>query len=172
MITYEYEIKGLDEQLARLKGYEKIADAELTKAMNQSTLTILAHVKPLVPVGVSGQLRNSMSARVTSDGMGSVVGKVGSNLTNEVYPSVMEHGRRPGKMPPPSALERWVRLKMRVPAKDVKGVAFVVARNIGRRGIKGKKFLQRGYDQSKPRVYAYFQQALDRITERLAGGGN
>jgi hypothetical protein len=58
------------------------------------------------------------------------------------YAGVIEKGRRPGRRPPPTkALIPWVRRKLRVGRDEAKGVAFVVARAIGRRGIKGKYVL-------------------------------
>lgn len=169
MIGYEVEIKGLDECVARLGKYDKIADKHLLTAMSQSVITVESAIKPLVPVGVSSRLRNSIASEVKHLSALSIEGKVGSTLKGEVYPSVMEFGRKPGKMPPPSALERWVQLKMGVAPADVPGVAFLVARAIGRRGIKGKKFMERGWKQSKGKVHQFFVNALHRITNELAG---
>lgn len=169
MISYEVEIVGLQEQLARLAKYDQIADKHMVKAMQQSVTTIESAVKPLVPVGVSGRLRNSIASEVKTEAAGSIVGKVGSTLRGEVYPSVMEFGRKPGRMPPPSALERWVQLKLGVEPARVRGVAFQVARAIGRRGIKGKFFMKKGFEQSQAKVLQYFNSALTAITEELAG---
>lgn len=172
MIGYEVELKGFDEQIAKLAKYPQISDKHLLKAMNQSVIAIESAVKPLTPVGVSSRLRNSIAGEVKHLGALSIEGKVGSTLKDEIYPSVMEFGRRPGKMPPPSALERWVQLKMGVAPEDVPGVAYIVARNIGRRGIKGKKFMERGWNASKGKVQGYFVKALNDIAEELSIGGH
>lgn len=70
---------------------------------------------------------SSLSAKVT----------LPRNLT---YYHVMEEGRRPGaKMPPPRELHGWMR-RHGIPV----GAAFVIARSIARRGIKGRFFMRQG----------------------------
>lgn len=166
--TIEWE-PPLDDIIESLDGFDKTANKHLRKGMLQSVILIESKVRPLTPVGVSSRLRNSIFHSVKNDLGANVIGTVGSNLKEE-YPAVMEFGRKPGKMPPPSALERWVKIVMRVPAKDVKGVAFVVARAIGKKGIKGRFYMKKGWDQSKAQVNRYFAQALDKIVEDLARG--
>lgn len=171
--VYDIEIQGLAEQIKLLKGYDAIADRELTQAMHQSVITLESAIKPLVPV-FRGRLRGSIGSQVIKESAGSIVGKVGTSLKDEVYPLVMEFGREPGaKMPPPSALERWVHLVLGVSDDDAPGVALVVARNIARRGIKGRFFMKKGYDASKGRIVGYFNAALQRIAQQVAirGGG-
>jgi hypothetical protein len=57
------------------------------------------------------------------------------------YAGVIEYGRRAGVRPPAAALVPWVRRKLGVSAKKAPGVAFVIARKIGARGIPGKHVL-------------------------------
>ena len=168
MVGYEIEIRGMDEQLKRLGRFSQIADRRLGTAMRQSVSTIVAEVRPLTPVGVSARLRNSIGSEVRQEGPLSIVGRVGSSLSDEVYPAVMEFGRRPGSMPPPGALVRWVHLRLRVPEEEAGRVAFLVARKIGKRGIPGKFFMKRGWQKSRPRVERYFDQALQLIANDLA----
>jgi len=170
--SYTVEIEGLDEALAGLKAYDAISTKHFKRAMSQSVITIESAAKPLTPV-FQGRLRNSIGSKVTVLGPGSIIGRVGSSMTEEEYPAVMEFGRRPGSTPPPSsALERWVQIKMGVPANKAPGVAYVVARNIGRRGIKCKRFMRQGWEKSRAKVNGYFAKALDEITKEMAGGGN
>ena len=162
-------IKGLDELRSRLKKYPKIAGKHFKNAMLRSTILIERNVKPLTPVGVSGHLRKSIHHQVRGVGV-NITGIVGSSMKKEIYPLVMEEGREPGaKMPPPKALERWVWIVLKVPREQVKGTAFVVARAIGKRGIKGKFFLKKGFEKSQRRVEQYFAKALDYIVEEIAG---
>jgi hypothetical protein len=186
--TYEIEIKGLEEQIRRLNAYDENSTKELTTAMNQSVVTLESAIKPLAPV-YRGRLRGSIASEVKQEGVGSIVGKVGSTLKNEEYPAVMEFGRTPGsKMPPLEPLIRWVHLKQiagnyrvkatktgkhtRVGTKDVQTAqdeqaAYVIARSIARKGIKGLHFMSRGFDASKMQINEYFTQALKRITDAL-----
>ena len=60
---------------------------------------------------------------------------------NLEYYHVMEEGRRPGrKMPPPRELHGWMR-RHGIPL----GMAFVIARSIARRGIKGRFFMRQSF---------------------------
>ena len=61
------------------------------------------------------------------------------------YWKYVEYGRRPGKMPPISAIEEWIKIKPIVPdpingkIPNNRQLAFMIARKIGREGIPGKK---------------------------------
>lgn len=167
-MSYQFgiEVKGAEELMKLFSNFKAVANRRLLQAMQKSVLTIENAVSPLAPVGVSGRLRGSIASEV--EGVGSeIVGRVGSNLRDEVYPKVMEHGREPGRMPPPEALERWVHLKLGVPTDEAPGVAFVVARNIARRGIKGRFFLRRGWEKAQKRVIEYFKRAQELIVKDL-----
>jgi len=58
------------------------------------------------------------------------------------YAPVVEYGRRPNKRQPPSkVIEMWAKRKLGLSAKEAKRAAFVIARAIGKKGIKGKRIL-------------------------------
>ena len=184
LIGYEVEIVGLDEALARLTKYDSTADARLSAAMIQSVHAIEGAVKPFAPVN-TGHLRNSIGSQVIHESLGSIVGKVGSSLKDEEYPKVMEYGRKPGAMPPPEALLRWVHLKRitgtyslktrrrqgskRAQAEEDYQAAYNIARAIGRRGLQGHFYLKHGWEKSSAKVRNYFRQALTWIAKDLAG---
>lgn len=161
-IAYTVDVKDVTEQVKLLRGYDAIADDELTRAMNQSVMTLVAAIKPLTPI-YRGALRNSIDSEVKRIGVGSIMGRVGSTLKSEEYPAVMEFGRKAGaKMPPVEPIERWAHLKL-----GVDGLGFIIARSIAAKGIKGKRYMKRGFDASKSKIAAYFDQAKIRIVERL-----
>ncbi len=156
------------ERLERyIQKFPQIAMRELKTAMNQSVITIANEVKPLTPVGVSGELRSSIGSEVKQEGGSQIVGRVGSSI-KEAYPVVMEAGARP-HFPPPENLERWVHLKLGVPTEDAPGVAFTIARAISRRGIKGRFFMKQAWERSQVRVNGFFARALERIAEAING---
>jgi hypothetical protein len=189
--AYEVEIKGLDEQIKRLNAYDAVSTRELTTAMSLSVKTLESAIKPLTPV-YRGRLRGSIASEVKQEGVGSIVGRVGSNLKSEEYPAVMEFGRKPGSFPPLEPLIRWVHLKQiagtyrvkatktgkhtRVGNKDVQAsqdrqAAYAIARSIAKKGIKGLHFMSKGFDASKMQINEYFTQALQRITDALENKG-
>lgn len=161
------QIKGLAQLRKQIKKYPKIANKHYRRAMLKSVTTIEGKAKPLTPV-FRGRLRQSIVSGVRGTGI-ELTGVVGSSLKNEVYPAVMEFGRKPNsKAPPAKALERWVWLTLKPPKKMVAGIAFVIARAIGKRGIVGKFFLHKAWNRSQRQVYRNFSRALANITEELA----
>ncbi len=90
----------------------------------------------------------------------------GANLSSRIGPSVaygywVEKGRRPGKMPPVSAIEPWARRH---------GVnAFMVARAIGRRGTTPRPFLVPAFTANVGRVSALFEALGLVVVNRMAG---
>lgn len=170
MIGLKFSAPKILEQLAKLSRVNSIVKRHSTRAIQQSVKTIVKAVRPNVPVGVSGKLRRSIVSTVSSKVI-RAEGSVFSNLKSEVYPNVMEFGRKAGaQMPPPEALERWVRLKLGVPAGRVASVAFAVARSIGRKGIKGRFFMRKGLDASRTRINEFFGRAIVNIVKDLSIG--
>lgn len=79
----------------------------------------------------------------------------------------VERGRKPGKMPPSKALRPWAEKRL----GDGR-LAFVVARAIGRRGIKPTPILTRsGFGQYMARrVMANIERELDLATKAASRG--
>ncbi len=190
-IGYELDVQivGLDEQLKRLGDFGPLLNRHLERGMKKAVIYTASKVVPLVPVGVSGRLRNSIGSEVTVEAIGSVVGKVGSSLKDEEYPAVMEFGRTPGaRMPPPEALVRWVHLKGLAGTYSIKShrrqggkarqadedlqVAFVVARSIGRKGIQGRRYMQHGLEAARPNIAKFFKLEMDELVKELAIDGS
>lgn len=58
------------------------------------------------------------------------------------YAAVIEYGRTPGSRPPPvEPIARWAQRRLSLPYEQARGIAFGIARSIGRRGLKGRKIL-------------------------------
>lgn len=146
--------------------------AEISKrsraAMNESVTYIQAEVQKGTPVDM-GILRGSIFTEIRGTAIPDMTGIIASPLS---YAGFVERGRKPGSKPPPvDALLTWVErhLQPHVLAvsiktrratkvmigdqktKAIRGVAFLVARAIGKRGIKGK-FMFRNAAQRGRRV--------------------
>ena len=73
------------------------------------------------------------------------------------YASNIEDGRRAGKKAPPvKKLIPWVSHRFGVSGKKARGLAFVVARSIKRKGIKPKPIMKR----SMPGIYRAYKKHL------------
>ncbi len=167
---YQVKFEGWEKVQRYLAKFPEITMRELKTAMSQSVITIANEVRPNVPVGVSSMLRNSIGSEVKQEGPTSIIGRVGSSIS-EAYPVVMEAGARP-HFPPPQNLARWVHLKLGVPTEAALGVAFTISRAISRRGIKGRFFMKQAWERSQARVNDFFAKALTRIAEAINRGGS
>lgn len=161
-----FKVTGIEELSRKLGASGKVLNRHLKIAMQRSVNEVRNNVIPFVPVGVSGNLRKSIGTEIIESPF-RLVGKVGSSMKGEEYPAVMEFGRKPGQMPPPGALIRWVHIKLRPPEKDEAQVAFLVARAIGRHGIQGRHYLSKGFAKSKAKVQGYFVQAVRDAAKEL-----
>ena len=78
------------------------------------------------------------------------------------YLKYVDEGRKPGKMPPLKALDKWI-IKRGIAPRDKKGkfiprasVKFLIARSIGKNGIKGIHVVRKTIDE----VYSKKQQLI------------
>lgn len=167
-MTYSVTVEGLDK--FDFEHAPEHVRKNVTDAMNKSVITVVSEVRPLTPVGVSSRLRNSIGSTVEAT-QSTITGRVGSSLKSEEYPATMEFGRLPGSQPPVTdSLIRWVHLKLGVSNQDAPGVAFTVARAIGRFGIKGRFYLKRGLEASRTKIQGYFDEALTNLGKDLTHG--
>jgi len=116
------------------------------------------------PTGVTMNLRGS----ILSELHGTPATRVQEVFSSVMYAPIQEKGRRPGKMPPVSALLVWVARKMQVADKDVRTVAFFVARKIGREGTTGYRFFEQAFEQAAP----YFEQQAEAMNAAFAAEAN
>lgn len=92
----------------------------------------------------------------------------GAQITNSVpYASVIEGGRRPGaRQPPTEALVGWVKRKGLVKGRgksadaEARGVAFIIARAIAKRGLPAKGVLKRALERLRTEVEEAVRAAL------------
>ena len=149
-------IKNMKEVNAELIKYGKRVNKSILKEMSITGLKVESKAKVRTSVGVSGNLRSSISTKLGRNGV--------TVSTRAQYAPFVEYGRKPGNMPPPSSLFRWVQLKLG--AKNFKSVAFVIARSIGKKGIKAKPFLFNSYAEEKPRLMARIKRSLKKNDAR------
>ncbi len=157
------EVRGLRQTQRKMEQVATdLAGKPMVDAMKQATMLVERDAKIFAPVD-TGRLRASITSdiRVASSGLlgKEVQGVVGSNVT---YAPFMELGTgtfagRPRYFPPPEALEVWARRH---------GIAsgFLVARAIFRRGgLRGRKFLERGFENNTNKIIALIGRAVNGI---------
>lgn len=142
-------------------------DQVLRVAMTEATLLLQGQWQERLPRGASDLTAGSITSDVASTPAG-VLGVVGSILPSALF---VELGTRP-HMPPAQALEPWVKavLGIREP-KEVKSVAFLVARKIAREGTPAQYPMARAASAIEGQILAMFEQGAAKVAAYLAGGG-
>jgi hypothetical protein len=143
----------------------------------------------------TGELRKSVTSRVTDDG----TALVAIVTANQKYAEAVHEGRGPGKPPPVSVLVEWVLRKARQgrfsldakpgaqyargpkkgrrkPVKQqreqaARSIAFAVQAKIAKRGIKPRRYFDDTFDLDGPREQALVSRQLaEAIRQEVAGG--
>jgi len=136
MYVFEIDLREW-KQFAR-----QIADKEplrrhLLNALDGCLDLLEFHISAETPVN-TGMLRASWSKERTVKVIGREIDLWGAVVTAIPYGWPMEVGRKPGRMPPVSAIAYWVRRKQLAETEEeIQTVAFLIARAIGRRGTQG-----------------------------------
>ena len=118
----------------------------------------------------NGELYRTISYSVSTGTGGWVI-----SVSLEQYWKYIEYGRRPGKMPPVSAIEHWINVKQIIPHSmtlksgktvipTIPQLSFLIARSIGRRGIAPKPLFQKSFEAAKQQ---FMQVIKDAITQDI-----
>lgn len=157
MSDFHAHVVGLDRWLRRFAGADKIVSEELDKAGRRSGLAVEASAKRYVAVD-TGNLRRSIHSETKTQALFSTT-VVGSAVP---YARVVEYGRSAGATQPPTApIAAWLA------RKGSNANPYVVARAIGARGIPGRSYLIRAFNELKPKIRAEFGQVPKRVIARL-----
>ena len=114
----------------------------------------------------NGELYRTISYSVSTGTGGWVI-----SVSLADYWKYVEYGRRPGKMPPVSAIENWINVKQIVPhsmtLKSGKSVvptipqlSFLIARKIGRDGIRPRPFFKQSFEEAKREFLHKIEEAI------------
>ena len=118
----------------------------------------------------NGELYSTIKYSVSTGNSGWVI-----SVSLADYWKYVEYGRRPGKMPPVSAIENWINVKQIIPHSmtlksgktvipTIPQLSFLIARSIGRRGIAPKPLFQKSFEAAKQQ---FMQVIKDAITQDI-----
>ena len=118
----------------------------------------------------NGELYRTISYSVSTVNSGWVI-----SVSLADYWKYIEYGRRPGKMPPVSAIENWIKVKQIIPHSmtlksgktvipTIPQLSFLIARSIGRRGIAPKPLFKNSFEAAKKQ---FMQVIKDAITQDI-----
>jgi hypothetical protein len=98
----------------------------LTQAILKSFAEeVIAGIRSRIP-NVTGQSAQSLGYRIDAEGL--------TIFSSQKYFTVLETGRKPGKRPPISVIEQWIKDKPIASDINPKSLAFLIARKIGEEG--------------------------------------
>ncbi len=159
-------ISGLDVIARGMRTAPEFTRQVLTATMTEATLLAQREWQENMPRGASGITAQSITSDVASTPAG-VLGIVGSSQASALF---VELGTRP-HMPPVAAMVPWVKAVLGIAdPKEIKRVAFLVARKIARRGTPAQRPMGRAVETTQGQIVAMFEAAAARIANHLAGG--
>lgn len=154
------ELQRLEAQL--LQAPEAVRD-ELSRAVTEADVMLANAAAELTP-RASGLLQKSLYHVEKVNGL-AVEGFIGSALN---YVAPVELGTKP-HFPPLEPLIDWVKTRLQVAESEARGVAFLVARKIARKGTEGARMFEQTLDSHRGQVDEIFRRAQERILARLGG---
>lgn len=156
MASIEIRIEGLEKLQAGLSAGPTTLATEVRTAMQAGSLLIEGTARGLAPKD-TGRLAGSITHQITGGG---------ANLTSKIGPSVAyglfaEKGRGAGTPPPVSAVRGWATRHGMNP--------YALARAIGRKGTKGKPYMEPAFRQNVNGVIRLFDKVAATVVARMAG---
>lgn len=82
------------------------------------------------------------------------------------YAEYVEYGRRAGKMPTVKNLEEWAYKKLRVDRKASRGVGYLIARKIAKKGTRPQPFFGPAVEKNRQAVSDAIAAAVSQVTGR------
>lgn len=176
MIAIELRIDS-ERALAALRGVSDAIPRALERGLRRGSEVIVKQAQLNLTNNRSvafGPLRASMGYRIS--GQESRIGPgLGAKATSaasgdpQSYGFFVEHGRKPGRMPPREALDLWIRRKVgRDPGERLSGgrtLRDAILSGIAKRGTVAKPFLAPALEQSRAAVEAAFRIELQRAIQ-------
>ena len=118
---------------------------ELKKALNKIGDMLVKEIK------IQLERYNKNASHTLSDSIIFEIKEMGDDLMLDIlgadYLTYVDQGRRAGRQPPTKPIEKWIGEKgLNIPQHERKGVAFAIARKIGRDGIPATNIIQKAID--------------------------
>ena len=134
--------------------------------MYEATLLAQREWQENMPRGATGLTAGSIHSDVSSTPAG-VLGVVGSSQPSALW---VELGTK-AHMPPSEALQPWVKAVLGIhDPKEVRNVAFLVARKIARHGTPAQRPMARAVEATEGQIIAIFERAAAQVAAHIAEG--
>jgi len=151
-------VKNWDEFVEISRKYPEVARQYSNTAIRRTVIILQGDSIKNAPID-TGNLRGKTKVNF-GDWWGSV-------KSDTEYAAAVHEGQA-AHFPPSSALEGWVRRKFGVKnEKQVKQIAFLIARKISKSGVKSKPYMAKAIDDNNARIDKIFEEALTNIVKSL-----
>jgi len=156
-IEFQSDFK-VDVEIEKLK-------SQLIDIVDDEFLKAVADLQRNSAIGATGDLKRGWDISGTSLQSGELVCLVSNSADNALN---RLEGRKSGRQPPSSALEKWVAFKLKLSGKELKSVAFLIARKIGKEGTeRSKRNFKQFLVDGTPAKNSAVDRAITRIQRRL-----
>ena len=154
------DLKDLEELTREYPEISKdVRISKLTEALN----LLEREIKKKTPYGAGPiHLRDTIHEKVRASGK-KVIGIIGTPLQ---HGEPVELGTKP-HFPPTGPIQFWVERKLGIAGKEAKGMAFLIARAISKRGTKGAKMFEEGFEEAETRVVRILEEIPGEIVRRI-----
>lgn len=166
----EFKPEGFDELADKLADGSTHVRISLNEGLREIGTGLVPILKRHTPVGATGKLRSTTRFQVIGGpGFQELQVRQGSKSSGGYfYGQAVRHGRSPGRMPPVAPLIPWVMKVLGIPAAQAKGVAYVVARKIGRFGIKANPYHRRALREASGLIQAAVNRMGAKVVAHLS----
>lgn len=164
-MNIDIALSGFGELAALWQQAPELVQREMVAAAEESAMLLQREVVERTPqgVGAGSGLSGSILAQPVNFFEGDVISLVGTSLN---YAVPVELGTKP-HFPPLQPLVEWVEVVLGLGGKEATNAAFAIARNISKKGTKGKFMFRDGFNASEPYIKNRFRQALTQIKQEL-----
>jgi len=166
-MTFEIDIdfSDIEKTAAALDALDDVVRAEINDTMEASLSMIDQAIRPRVPVGATGILRQSAGREIATMPGGEMQGRY---LFEAPYAYDVEVGRPPGEMPNPEDIAYWaLRKPALLPGESPTSAGWRIARAIEKNGTRAANYVRDGYAAVETSLRDYWAKIADRIAKRI-----
>lgn len=156
-------IDGLKELQVLWDRAPEIVEEELLRATWEAEFLLQREIMEKTPVGATGLLRQSISAREPEVNGRQVLGAVGTSIS---HAQPVELGTKPHWAPLRPLID-WVQARLDIKGPQAVGVAMKIQRKIAARGTPAVGMFHRGFNENRNQVNQKYARAHGRMVQRL-----
>ncbi len=153
---------GINQQIRNLQQIGPALNKHLRGPMTQAVTMTAREIKDNAPE-ITGRYVAGIKSKVTTER--STVGSLKGKVSGTHHAWLVEHGRKPGKMPNVASMVNMI--TDGGSPEDEWRRAYALARSIARKGTQGRNVFQKAWAAVADRIPPLFYAVLDKLTAEL-----